>query len=96
MELKHGPLNSDRAVLIYGAEPWSPRRKEEALLERTEKRMLWWILGVSLKDRKRIQDIRQAVGVACITDKIRDARLQWFGQVQQREDDSCVKKNHES
>jgi len=55
-------------------------------------RMLRWIFGVSLKDRKRNEYIRQAVGVACITDKIREARLLWYGHVQRREDDSCVNK----
>jgi hypothetical protein len=54
---------------------WKERRKERELLERMEMRMLWWILGVSLKDMKRNEDIRQAVGVACITDKIKEARL---------------------
>jgi len=62
-----------RPVMIYGAEAWSPRRKEEELLERTEMRMLRWILGASLKERKRNEDFRQAVGVACITEKIREA-----------------------
>jgi len=46
---------------------------------------------VSLKDRKGNEDIRQAVGVARITDKIREARLRWYGHVQRREDDNCVK-----
>jgi len=54
--------------------------------------MLRWILRVSLKDRKGNEDIRQAVGVTCITDKIRKARLRWYGHVQQRQDDNCVKK----
>jgi len=81
-----------RPVMIYGAETWSPRRKEEELLERTEMSMLQWILGVSLKDRKKTEDICQAVGVACITDKIREARLRWYGHVQRREYDGSVKK----
>jgi len=68
-----------RPVMIFGAEAWSPRRKEEELLERTEMRMLQWIVGVSLKDRKRNEDIRQAVGVACITDKIRETKLRCMG-----------------
>jgi hypothetical protein len=63
-----------RPVMIYGAEAWTLRRKEE-LLERTEMRMLRWILGISLKDRKRNVDIHRAVGVASITDKAREARL---------------------
>src|SRR6218665_58663 len=44
-------------------------------------RMLRWILGVSLKDKKRNEVIRKTLGVACITDKIREARLRWYGHV---------------
>ena len=34
-------------------------KREEGLLERTEMRMLRWILGVSLKDKKRNEVIRR-------------------------------------
>ena len=37
-------------------------RREERLLERTEMRMLWWILGVSLKDKKRNEVSRKRLG----------------------------------
>ena len=57
-----------RPVLLYGAEAWSVRRKEELLLEKTEMRMLRWILGVTLRDKKRSEDIRQAVGMTRIGD----------------------------
>jgi len=50
-------------------------RREDGLLDRTEMRMLWWMLGVSLKDRKRNEVIRKMLGMACITDKIQEARL---------------------
>ena len=53
--------------------------------------MLRWILGLTLKDRKRNDDIRRIIGVACITDKVREARLRWYGHIQRREDD-CVKR----
>jgi len=78
--------------MMYGFEIWPLRRKDEELLERTEMRMLRWILGVSLKDSKRNEDIRRMVGVASITDKIREARLRWYGHVQRREDGNCVKR----
>jgi len=63
-----------RPVLIYGSEAWTLRRREE---ER---------LGLTLKDRKRNDDIR------CITDKVREARLRWYGHIQRREEDDCVKR----
>jgi len=54
--------------------------------------MLRWMLGIALKDRKRNDDIRHAVGVSWITDKIRESRLRWYGNVQRREDDHCIKR----
>jgi len=81
-----------RPVLIYGSEAWSLRRREEERLERTEMRMLRWILGLTLKDRKRNDDIRCIIGVACIMDKVCEARLRWYGHIQRREEDDCVKR----
>jgi len=78
--------------MIYGAEAWTLRRSEEGLLERTEMRMLRWMLGITLRDRKRNDDIHHANGVCCIIDKIRESRLRWYGHVQRREDDHCVKR----
>ena len=79
-----------RLVLMYGAEAWSVPRRKEGLLERTEMRMLRWILGVSLKDKERNEVIRKMLGVACITDKIRHARLRWYGHVMRREDKNSM------
>jgi len=81
-----------RPVLIYGSEAWTLRRREEERLERTEMRMLLWILGLTLRDRKRNDDIRRILGVACITDKVQEARLRWYGHIQRREEDDCVKR----
>jgi len=80
-----------RPVLIYGSEAWTLRRREEERLERTKMRMLQWILGLTLRDRKRNDDIRRILGVEYITDKVREARMRWYGHVQRREEDDCVK-----
>jgi len=37
-------------------------------------------------------DIRHILRVACITDKVREARLRWFGHVQRREEKDCVRR----
>jgi len=39
-------------VLVHRAEAWTVTGREKWLLKRTEMRMLRWILGVSLKDKK--------------------------------------------
>jgi len=81
-----------RPVLIYGSEASTLRRREQERLERTRMKMLRWILGLTLKDRKRNDDVRHIIGVACITDKVREARLRWYGHIQRREEDGCVKR----
>src|SRR6218665_850401 len=78
--------------MMYGAEAWTLTRKVEELLERAEMRLLRWILEVSLRDRRRNEDIREVLGVACITDKVREARMRWFGHVMRREDGCCIKR----
>jgi len=64
----------------------------EERLERTEMRMLRWILGLTLRDKKRNVDIRRILGVACIMDKVREARLRWFGHVQRPEEEDCARR----
>jgi len=55
-------------------------------------RMLRWILGLTLRDKNRNDDIRRILGVAFIMDKVREARLRWFGHVQCREEEDCVRR----
>ena len=70
-----------RPVLMYGSETWALRQKEEAKLERTEMRMLRWIMGISLLERLENDEIRRMAGVVKITEMIREARLRWCGHV---------------
>ena len=81
-----------RPVLIYGSETWALKRREEERLERTEMRMLRWILGLTLRNKKKNDDICRILGVACITDKVREARSRWFGHVQRREEEDYVRR----
>jgi len=54
--------------------------------------MLRWILGITLKDNKRNDNICWIIAVACVTDKLREARLRWYGHMQRRKDDGCAKR----
>ena len=46
-----------QSVLIYGTETWAMKAEDLRSLERTERMMVRWMCGVSLKDRKRSEDL---------------------------------------
>ncbi|VDO64047.1 unnamed protein product [Heligmosomoides polygyrus] len=56
-----------------------------------ETKMLRWTAGVTRLDRIRNDAIRQKFGVAQIADKMREARLRWYGHVLHGEEDSVRK-----
>jgi hypothetical protein len=64
-----------RPVILYGSENWGLRKAEERLLSRTEMRMLRWIMGISLREQRRNEDIKQEAGVEIIIEKAREQRL---------------------
>ena len=66
-----------RLVLLYGAECWTVRKKEEHILEKTEMRILRRIKGVTLRDKVKSVDIRKELGVNSIQEKVREIRLRW-------------------
>ena len=68
-----------RPVLLYGAECWTIRKKEEQILKKTEMRMLQRINDVTLKDKVKSLDIRKELGVNSIQEKVREIRLRWYG-----------------
>ena len=65
---------------MYGGETWALRKAEQNLLDRTEMRMLRWMMGTQRIEKIRIEEIRARAGVANISEKIRKARLRWLCQ----------------
>ncbi|KAF7651093.1 hypothetical protein LDENG_00116160 [Lucifuga dentata] len=68
--------------MLYGLETVALRKRQEAELEVAETKMLRFSLGVTRMDRIRNEYIRGTAHVRCFGDKVREARLRWFGHVQ--------------
>ena len=73
-----------QSVLIYGTETWAMKADDLRSLERTERMMVRWMCGVSLKDRKRSEDLCNLLGINCVADVVRCGRLRWFGHLERK------------
>uniref|UniRef100_W6NDS5 Endonuclease-reverse transcriptase HmRTE-e01 n=1 Tax=Haemonchus contortus TaxID=6289 RepID=W6NDS5_HAECO len=80
-----------RPVAIYGAECWPATKEVEARLSVMETKMLRWTAGVTRLDRISNDAIRERFGVASIVDKMREARLRWYGHTLRAKNDSVRK-----
>ena len=79
-----------RPVLMYGSETWALRKTEENLLERTEMRMLRWMMGIKRIEKIRNEEIRARAGVANMGETIREVRLRWLGHVERKTEEDIV------
>ena len=66
-------------------------KQQEHKMDVTEMKMLRGMSEYTLKDRIRNDHISKRVGVAPISEKMRDYRLRWYGHVQRRELDESVR-----
>ena len=69
-------------IAIYGAESWTLCQADKRQLNTFEMRCLRVILGVSLMDKIRNEEIRQRLHLpTTICDEVSKRRLKWFGHV---------------
>ncbi|KAG5626964.1 hypothetical protein H5410_012182, partial [Solanum commersonii] len=78
--------------LLYGAECWPVKNAHVQKMHVAEMRMLRWMCGHTRSDKIRNEVIREKVGVASVVDKLREARLRWFGHVKRRGTDAPVRR----
>jgi len=71
-------------VLVYGSETWPVKIEDMQRLERTERMMVRWMCGVSLKDRISSEELNGRLGVEGVADVVRRGRLRWFGHLERK------------
>ena len=63
-----------RSALTYGTETYAMKKANLQSLERTDRMMVSWMCGVSLKDRKRSVDLYSILGVQSVDEVVRRDR----------------------
>jgi len=58
-------------VLVYGSETWPAKSEDMQRLEGTERMMVRWMCGASLKDRTSSVELNNRQGVEEVTDIVR-------------------------
>ena len=61
--------------MIYGNGTWAVNAEQEAKLGRAEMRMVGWMCGVSLREKKTNAELRESMGIEKISDVMRRSRL---------------------
>ena len=56
-------------------------------LERTEKMMVRWMCGVTLRDRKSSEELGKRLGIVSVSRRVPQERLRWFGHVERKDAD---------
>lgn len=79
-----------RSVLTYGSETWAMKAEDMRRLERTERMMVRWMCGVSLKDKRHSEELLKWLGIESVLEVVRRSRLRWFGHVERMCTDNWV------
>ncbi|KAA5655339.1 hypothetical protein F3G58_31385, partial [Pseudomonas aeruginosa] len=81
-----------RPAVLYGSACWTTKVADERRLHAAEMRMLRWMCGVTRMDRIRNEYVRGSLKVAPVTEKLRSARLGWYGHVMRRNENEVGKR----
>ena len=76
-----------RPAMMYGLETVAMMKRQEAELEVAEMKMLRFELGITRMDMIRNSVIRGTLQVGPMRNKVREARLRWYGHVRRRDVD---------
>ena len=75
-----------RPAMLYGMETVSVTERQVGKMEVAELKIVRWAMGVTTKEKIRNKYVRGTAKIAKLEDKLRNARLRWYGQVKRREE----------
>ena len=81
-----------RPTILRGMETVAVTERQIGKMEVAELKMVRWALGVTRKDKIRNKYVRGTAKIAKLEDKLRNARLRWYGHVKRREEDYLGKR----
>ena len=75
-----------RSTMLYGMETAAVTKRQVGKIDVAELKMVRWALRVTRKNKIRNEYVRGTAKIAKLGDKLRNARLRWYGRVRRRED----------
>ncbi|XP_070002811.1 uncharacterized protein [Nicotiana sylvestris] len=81
-----------RSTMLYGAKCWSVKPYHVEKMKMAEMRMLRWMCRRTMLDKVRNEVIRDKVDMAPVEDKMREARLRWFGPLKRKDTNAPVRR----
>ena len=81
-----------RPTMLYGMETVAVTEKQVEKMKVAELKMVRWALGLTRKNKIRNEYVRGTAKIAKLGDKLRNARLRWYGHVKRRKEDYVGKR----
>ena len=91
-EVKRNYTTCIRPAMLYGSETWPTKIEDIRKIQRSEMRMLRWMTGVSLSERKSNEYVRSMLAIDDIAEVMQRNRLRWFGHVERRDELCWIKR----
>ena len=73
-----------RSAVLYGMETMAVTKRQVGKMEVAGLKMVRWALGETRKDKIRNEYLRGTAKIARLGDKLRNAKLRWYGHVKRR------------
>ena len=81
-----------RRAMLYRMETMAVTEKQMEKIDVAELKVVRWALGVTRKGKIRNEYVRGTAKITKLGDKLRNARLRWYGHIKRREKDYVGKR----